>query len=721
MQTDTIYRLSEDPLLSCLVLFTKLYNIPYSAEALVAGLPIEKGVGSVELFSLKGGSKSLFSRAAKRAGFITKLSHKSLSELSPLVLPCIIILKDRSACILESFVDDRRKEVKIIHPDIPDGEHIITLEELEKEYIGYCFLLKKEFIADTNRNQILENSGSSWFWGTVKRSKQIYIDVILASLVVNLFVLASPLFTMNVYDRVIPNNAVETLWVLALGLFVVYVLDIVLKFLRSYFLEIAGKKSDVIMSSIIFEKVMDLKMAVRPKSVGSFASNLRDFDSIRNFLTSSTLATLIDLPFAFIFLITIHFIASYMVLVPFVLMLAILAYTLSIKKSLQESIESTYQASAIKNGILIESLNAMETIKTLSAGGHAQWKWEEASGEIAQRSLKSKILSNSITTITSFFVQLNTIVVVVLGVYMIKEMELTMGGLIAAVILSSRAIAPMGQVAALIASFEQTRTAYKAIDDIMKLPSERPSGKKFVRREHFLGKIEFKNVTFSYPESNKKALDNVSFVIKAGERVGVLGRNGSGKTTIEKLILGLYAPDDGSVLIDGIDINQIDPVDLRKNIGYVPQDVVLFQGSVRDNIVYKAPYVDDETILKAAKMGGVDEFVDSHPLGYDMPVLERGDGVSGGQRQSIAISRAFLVDAPIMLLDEPTNSLDNTSENHIKKLLEASIEGRTTLLVTHKMSLLDMVERLLVIDNGRVILDGKKEDVLATLQGVRPQ
>jgi len=719
MQPELNNTYQEDPLLSCLVLFTKLYNVPYSAEALVAGLPIEKGLGSIKLFSMQGGSKSLFSRAAKRAGFTTKLTQKPLDKLSPLVLPCIIMLKDRSACILESFVDEAKSHVKVIHPDVPDGEDIVALEELEKEYIGYCFLLKKEFIADTNRSKILENSGGSWFWGTVKRSKQIYFDVILASLVVNIFVLASPLFTMNVYDRVIPNNAVETLWVLALGLFVVYVLDIALKFLRSYFLEIAGKKSDVIMSSIIFEKVMDLKMAVRPKSVGSFASNLRDFDSIRNFLTSSTLAALIDLPFAFIFLITIHFIAGYLVLVPLVLMLAILAYTLSIKKPLQESIESTYQASAVKNGILIESLNAMETIKTLSAGGHAQWKWEEASGEIAQRSLKSKILSNSITTITSFFVQLNTIVVVVLGVYMIKEMELTMGGLIAAVILSSRAIAPMGQVAALIASFEQTRTAYKAIDDIMKLPSERPSGKKFVRREHFLGKVEFKNVSFAYPDSNKNALDNVSFVIQAGERVGVLGRNGSGKTTIEKLILGLYAPDEGSVLIDGIDINQIDPVDLRKNIGYVPQDVVLFQGSVRDNIVYKAPYVDDETILRASKMGGVDEFVNSHPLGFDMPVLERGDGISGGQRQSIAISRAFLVDAPIMLLDEPTNSLDNTSENRIKHLLQEGIKQRTTFLVTHRMALLELVERLIVIDNGHVILDGKKEDVLAKLQGVR--
>ncbi|WP_263834129.1 type I secretion system permease/ATPase [Sulfurospirillum oryzae] len=719
MEAEVTKTYKQDPLLSCLVLFTKLYNVPYSAEALLAGLPIAKGIGSVELFSLYGGSsKSLFSRAAQRAGFITKLVQKDLKELSPLVLPCILILKNHSACILESF-DDEHKKAKVIHPDISDGENWVDLDVLINEYLGFCFLLKKEFVIEDNHAKILENEGHSWFWGTLNRSKKIYFDVIVASLVVNVFVLASPLFTMNVYDRVIPNNAIETLWVLALGLFVIYVLDILLKFVRSYFLEIAGKKSDVIMSSMMFEKVLDLKMAVRPKSVGAFASNLRDFDSIRNFFTSSTLTALIDLPFAIIFLVMVHFIAGSLVIVPLVLIVLILIYTFIIKRPLQQSIESTYVASAIKNGILIESLNAIETIKTLSAGGQAQWKWEEATGEIANRSLKSKILSNSVTTVTSFLVQLDTMLVVVIGVYMIKEVELTMGGLIAAVILTSRAIAPMGQVAALIANFEQTRTAYKALDDIMKLPVERPEGKVFVRREHFAGKIEFKNVSFKYPDTTKYALENVSFTIEAGEKVAILGRNGSGKTTVEKLILGLYAPDSGSVLIDGIDINQIDPVDLRKNIGYVSQDVVLFHGTVRENIVYKAPYVSDEVILKAAKLSGVDEFINCHPLGYDMPVFERGDGISGGQRQSIAIARAFLVDAPIMLLDEPTNSLDNTSETRVKNYLQEGIQGKTTILVTHKMSLVDLADRLIVIDNGKVVLDGKRDDILAKLNGTR--
>ncbi len=716
MKDDMKHEIIKDPLLKCLVILSELHNTPYSAEALTAGLPIEKGFASVELFTLKQGSKSLFSRVAKRAGFASKLVKKELKDISPLVLPCILILKGQSACILESFNEDKTK-AKIIHPDIQEGESWVDIDKLGDEYLGFSFFLKKEFNPQNTKNTTLKNNNDHWFWGTIRLSRKIYFDVIMASLVINIFVLASPLFTMNVYDRVIPNSATETLWVLALGVTVVFVIDVLLKFTRSYFLEVAGKKSDIIMSSIIFEKVMNLTMSSRPNSVGSFASNLRDFESVRNFLTSSTIAAIIDLPFAVIFLLTIHFIAGPLVFVPMILMIVILIYTFSIKNPLQRSIESTYVATGVKNGILIESLNALETLKTLSAGGHAQWKWEEAEGEVVNKGFKSKILSNSISTVTAFLIQLNTVIVIIVGVYMIKDMELTMGGLIASIILSTRAISPMAQVASLIASFEQTKTAYKAIDDIMKLPVERPKGKKFIKRENFKGKIEFQNVTFAYPGSEYNALDNVSFKIEAGERVGILGRNGSGKTTVEKLILGLYKPTNGSILIDGVDINQIDPVDLRKNIAYIPQDVLLLNGTVRENIVYKAPYVDDDTILKAIKMGGVDEFINSNPLGADLPVQERGDGLSGGQKQSVAISRAFLIDSPIVLLDEPTNSLDNTTENKIKNLLKENVKGKTTVLVTHKISLLEMVDRLIVMDNSRVIMDDRKEIVLAKLNG----
>ncbi|RUM64121.1 MAG: type I secretion system permease/ATPase [Sulfurimonas sp.] len=704
-----------DPLLECLVIFTKLHKRPFSAESLTAGLPLKDNESTPRLFSIDD-AKSNFSRAAKRAGFSSKLMKRDLDDIPEMVLPVILLLNNQDACILE-VLDKTNNRAKIIIPDMPDGEEWIDLDFLKQKYIGFTFFIKKEYTQESRVKTLDNSEHKHWFWGTLKRSADIYRDVLIASIMINLFVLAAPLFTMNVYDRVVPNSAIETMWVLAIGVIVVYVLDMILKLMRTYFLEIAGKKSDVIMSSIIFEKVMNLTMHSRPKSVGSFASNLKDFDSIRNFFTSSTVATIIDLPFVIIFLAVTYYIAGAIVLVPIVIMLLILTYSLSVRKPLQRSVESTYQAAAQKNSVLIESLVNLETIKILGASGHAQYHWEEATGEIADKGLKSKILSASITTLTSFFIQLNTVCVLIVGVYMIDEMTLTMGGLIAAVILTSRAISPMGQVAALLANYEQTKTAYLQLNEIMNLPEERPEEKRFIYRSNIEGKIVFDDVTFTYPDEEKASLKNVSFTINPGERVGIIGKMGSGKSTIEKLIMNLYQPQSGAVLMDDIDINQLDPVDLRKQIAYVPQEVTLFQGTLRDNIVYKIPDAHDEAILKAARIGLVDQFVNLHPKGFDMPIGEQGYGLSGGQRQSVTIARAFVNDAAIIMLDEPSNAMDSSTEQLLLSRLSEEIQGKTTIVVTHKTSLMALVDRLIVIDNGKVVMDGPKENVLKALKG----
>ena len=703
-----------DQLLECLVIFTKIKNNPYSADALIAGLPTNKD-GRID-FTAHGEGKTLFSRAAKRAGFASVPVEEKLENISPLVLPCIIALRDNRWVILHS-IDLEKKKARITTPQVPDGVDEVKLDLLKDEYLGFAWYLKREFIPDDDEHR-LERTEGHWFWGTLKLSRKIYADVIWASIVINLFVIASPLFTMNVYDRVVPNNATDTLWVLAIGVGIVYIFDLALKFIRTYFLDIAGKKSDIVMSSILFEKVMDIQFTNRPRMVGSFANNLREFDSIRNFFTSGTIALLIDLPFSFIFILTTYFIAGNIIFIPLSFMVIILLYTLSIRKPLEASIKSTFEASAKKNGILIEALNGLETIKTMGNSGHVQYTWEEAAGEIANKSIKTKALSASVINITQFLIQINTIAIVVAGVYLIKDMQLTMGGLIAATILGGRAIAPMASIAGLLSNYQQTRTAFEGLQKIMDMPSERNEGKKFVRRSSFKGAIEFKNVSFAYRKGGKLALDHVSFKINAGDKVGIIGKNGSGKTTIEKMILGLYRPTEGSVLIDGIDINQIDPVDLRRNIGYVPQDVVLFNGTARSNILYKAPYVDDETLLKAARISGVDEYVNLHPQGFDMPVEERGDGISGGQRQSIAIARAFLLDSPIILLDEPTNSLDNQAEAKLKENLKVVLEDKTLLLVTHRLDLLELVDKIIVVDDGKLLLAGPKNDVLSYMQSV---
>jgi len=704
-----------DALLDCLVLFTKLYHKPFSAEALTAGLPIEPGADSPELFSINN-AKGLFSRAASRAGLKSSIIRRPISQISPLQLPMIILLSNQSACILDELSKDG-KQAKIIMPSEEAIEQWVDIEDLQDEYLGFSFLVKKAFEYNDENSRTLHLKQKHWFWSTLKLSLNTYKDVLYASLLINIFVLASPLFTMNVYDRVVPNNAIETLWVFAIGVTIVYFIDTFAKFTRTFLLESAAKKSDIIMSSIIFEKVLALKMAHHPSSVGSFSSNLKDFDNIRGFLTNATMAAVIDLPFTLIFLAVIYYIGGIIVLIPILTMILILSYAYFIKDPLRASIESTHEASAKKSSILIETLNNIETLKTLGALNQVQWKWEESTGEIAQKSLKSRLLSASIPTVTQLLIQLNTVMLIVYGVYMIQNFDLSMGGLIAIVILTGKTLSPMAQVAALMTSYENTKTSYETLNEIISQPSERPEGKKFVQRPDFKGHIEFVDVSFKYPESEIFALKNVSFTIDEGEHVAIIGRIGSGKSTIEKLILGLYEPDEGQILIDGIDINQIDPADLRKNMSYISQDVTLFRGTAKDNIIFRASHASDGAMIRAATISGASEFIKRHPKGYEMPIGERGTGLSGGQRQSIGIARAFLIDTPVMLMDEPTNAMDQVTESKLLDNFEEALKDTTTIYVTQKMSLLRVVDRVIVMEDGKIVIDLPKEAAILKLQG----
>jgi ATP-binding cassette subfamily C protein LapB len=704
-----------DPLLECLVIFSKLHNRPVSVDALIAGLPVKPGGNGPELFSIEN-SKGLFSRVAARAGFASRLIHRELSSLSRLLLPCILILRNGNACILES-IDRKTKRAKVILPEVGEGEEWLDLSQLEKEYLGYAFLLKREFQKEQIQNKQTKSKEAHWFWGTLSKSKDIFASVILSSILINLFILATPLFTMNVYDKVVPNDAIETLWVLAAGILIVYLFDTILRFVRSYLLEIAGKKSDIIMSSILFAHTLNLKMDQWPKSTGAFASKLREFESIRNFFTASTIATVVDIPFSIIFLIVIFFIGGPMVVVPLITITLLVIYSALLIKPLRESVEATFEATANKNSHLIETLHSIKTIKTLGASNYSQWVWEESSGTIANKSMRSRILSSSITVITNLMLQLTTVALVIFGIYRISELDLSLGGLIATVMLSSRAVAPMGQIASLITTFQQTKTAYQSLDELMEQSVERPDGKNFVRRPEFDGGIAFKQVSFNYPEATQATLNNVSFNINPGEHVGIIGKVGSGKTSLMKLIVGLYQSNEGSISIDNIDINQIDPADLRQHIGYLSQDIELMRTSIRNNIAYKDLQVNDEKLLQAANISGVDLFVNKLPQGFDTDVGEQGGFLSGGQRQSIALARSVLLNEPILLLDEPTNSFDNTTESIVKKRLFDYTRDRTLVLVTHKAPMLDLVERLIVVDEGRIVLDGPKQEVLEALKG----
>lgn len=695
------------PLIDTLVVFCNVYHQPCSIESIMAGLPLAQD----DFMSFKN-TENLFSRAAKQAGLASTVVEKPIAQISSLQLPMILLLKDQQCCILDAFSHDK-KQVKIVFATKEPTEQWLDLEQLTAQYLGFGFLVKKPF--SHQPDDTIKPSKNHWFWDSISYSKQLYQDAFIASLLINLFVLATPLFTMNVYDRVIPNNAIETLHIFALGVLLVYALDTFLKFTRTHLLETAAKKSDVIISSQLFEKILSLKISDLPLSVGSFASNLKDFDSIRSFLTNVTLAALIDLPFSLLFLAVIFYIAGVIVLVPLAIMLFILGFALLKREALYQQIASSHQAAAQKNAILIESLQNIETIKTQNKEHHYQWLWEDASGEVAKNGLKTRIMTNYLSTITSFMVQLNTVLVIVVGVYLIQDLSLTMGGLIATMILSSRCIAPMAQAAALIGNYQDAKASYFLLDDLMKKTSERIDINNFIQLPSIQGKIEFRNVSFTYPNSEIPALNNISFIIPAGEKTAIIGKIGSGKSTIEKLLLKLYLPDSGHIFIDDIDIRQLDPAQLRKNIGYVPQDIQLFRGSLKENIIGTTSQVNDQQLLKVSAVTGIIEFVKRHDKGYQMPIQERDSGLSGGQRQCVGIARALYNDPAILLLDEPTSHLDQSSESDLLRNIKPEITNKTTLLITHKLNVLTLVNQVIVLNNGQVYIKGNKAQVLEKL------
>ena len=708
--------LRSDPLLLCLVALTRLNNRPASVESLVQGLHFDPSEERKRLFSIKN-AKSNFSRAASRAGFTSSLQKRSLRTIPAVILPVILLLRDDSACVLIELSPESDRAVVIV-PSVDDAPMEISLAKLEQEYLGYVFFLKKRY-EGFGQDRLLGEmvSGGNWFFGTLGRFRGIYARVLLTALFINLFVIAGPLFTMNVYDRVIPHNAIDTLWVLAVGIGIIYGFDLILKFIRTTLLEQAAKKSDVILSSMVFEHSLNIKIVERQRSVGAFANNIRDFDGIRSFITSTALTAFIDLPFAFIFLLVIYTIHPILTLLPLSVVLAVFLFSLPMRSSIQKIVNSTHQAMGRRNSILVESLANLETIKAFNASSTIQWHWEESTGDIAAKGLKSRIRFSALSTISSFLTQLCSVLIIVAGVYLVRDGELTMGGLIAVNMLATRAIAPMSQAAALLMNFEQMKTAFHSLDELMAKEEERPEGKRFIRRPDFAGDIEFKNVSFRYPDEDKEALKNVSFKIKAGERVGIIGQVGSGKSTISKLLLGFYEPGSGAIFIDGLDSKQIDPVDLRQSINYVPQEVTLFSGTVRDNITLKSPHATDAEIVRAADFGVVNALTDKHPLGMDLQVGERGHNISGGQRQSIAVARAFISPSPMVLLDEPTNAMDYNTELKVIDNLEKGTKERTTIIITHKPTILRIVDRLIVMDDGAVVMDGPKDEILKKLGG----
>lgn len=692
------------PLVGCLAIISRLLGKPISVTALETGLPrTQEGVTAYACI-----------RAARREGLDAQIAHKpALEKLSTLNLPCILLLKDNGACVLTEL---NSETARIIMPENPDAPFETSLEELRKSYSGYAAFVRPQAQLESWTKELKIFDTKAWFWGTIFHFLPIYRHVILASVFINILAIASPVFTMNVYDRVVPNNALETLWVLAVGVALAFFFDFALRNLRGYFVDVAGRNTDILVASKLMSHLLSMRMDHKPNSTGALVNNVREFDSLREFFSSTTLLALVDLPFLVLFIVVIALIGGPVAVIPAVVAPIVILVGILVQGPLRHSIEAGYRESTQKNALLVEAVSGLETVKTSRAEGAMLGRWEQIVGQGAKSSIRSKSISTFSLTFTQFASQIVYAGVIIWGVYRIAEGEMTMGGLIACSILVGRAMSPLGAVAAMLTRLQQSRMALKNLDVLMQIPSERPEEERHTEQHDLRPTITFEDVNFKYPGALTNSLSHIDLHIAQGERVAIVGKMGSGKTTLGKLITGLYTPQRGAVKIGGLDIRQIDPAELRAKIGYMAQDNFLFQGTVRENITLGAPQVSDQALLKAAAIAGVVDFIKNNPAGFNLQVGERGLNLSGGQRQAVTFARTLLLNPDILVLDEPSSSMDMGVETILKLRLAVALRGKTLVLITHRPSLLSLVTRVIALDEGRIIADGPRDVVLAELQ-----
>lgn len=683
-------------LVHSLVTLLRLRGKSVSTAFIMAGLA---GTGRV--------SPGACLHAAKRAGLEGKIVHrKSLQDISPLVLPCILLLSGDRSCVLTSLKDGK---AEVIFPETGEGVQPVPMAMLAEEYTGYAIFATREARLDQRADRIRLLKGKRWFWDVLLYYLPIYRHVAFASVVINLIGVISPLFVMNVYDRVVPNNAVDTLWVLAIGILIAYGFDFLLRNLRSYFV-------DVVLSSRLVQKVLTMRLDAKPESTGALVNNLREFESLREFFSSSTLLAFIDLPFLVVAMLLLAYIAGPLVVLPLCAIPLLIVVGIVLQAAAKRTAEQGYKQNMQKNALLVELVNGLETLKSCMAESRMLHLWEQVVGVSAKANSVSKKYNNLAITISTLVTQCVSVGMVIWGVYRIADGEMTMGGLIGANILVGRAMAPLMQIASLLTRLQNSRMSLQALDLLMQLPSEGQNDSEYVDFGKLDSSFSFEDLSFAYPGAERLALAGISLSIRPGEKVGVVGRMGSGKSTLGKMLIGLYQPRDGAVKFGGVDIRQLAEADLRGRVGFLPQDVVLFYGTVRDNIALGDPCINDQMILRASTLAGVTEFIRSNPAGFGAQVGERGMSLSGGQRQAIALARALVRDPDILVLDEPTSNMDNASEQMIKNRLRTMLGDKTLILITHRLSMLELVDRLVVMEGGRIVADGPKNDVLRRLR-----
>ncbi|QDY71733.1 type I secretion system permease/ATPase (plasmid) [Qingshengfaniella alkalisoli] len=696
-----------DPLAAALVEAMRLAGREIGVDTLLAGqaLPVDGRL-----------TPALACTAAQRHGFRARLTRRKLSDLPDAVFPCVLFLNGRDACVLTGVSAGK---AQVIWPTRSTDPLDIPTNELTEAYAGHALLLRVESITKTTTADPA-SSKRHWYWGVATKFWPDYAQVVVASALINLLALVVPIFTMNVYDRVFPNAAITTLWSLVTGVTIALVFDALLKWLRSAVVDRAGRQVDQAVSAEIFRHVADLKLESRTMASGTLMNTLKDYEQVRDFFSSQTVATLTDLCFTVLFIAVIAYIGGPLALPPAIALGLVLVMGVVILWPLRTASNQSRQTQGQKNAVAVEAISELEALKAIAGQGRMQSRWEHQVAESAKSNEKSRRLALFATTVTGLAQQLSSIGIVIIGVYLALEGQLTMGAVIAAMILSGRALAPTAMLASLFVRASFAFSTLKSLNQIMSLPSDSGDTGQ-INAEIDQGGYTLQRVSLQYPQSQVASLQDISLNIAGNERVALIGPIGAGKTSLARILAGLFAPTDGLVLLDGLNIAQLGAARMRRDVQLVTQDPVLFSGTLAENIAFGAPHATGEDVLHAARISGVDRIAAKHPDGFAMQISERGRNLSGGQRQLIALARALLTRPRVLILDEPTSAMDQQSEKlFIQSVTRAMMERPMTLIIsTHRMGLLALCDRVILLDGGKVVQDGPKANVLASLAGNR--
>lgn len=719
--------LDHDALAHALSWLTRHHGAERTPESLLSTLP-----SSASQAGRLGPDEAL--RALREAGYSAGLLQRRVAELHELLLPAVLLLRDADCCIVVARRPDGRYD--IVMPGRQHSACIASENELEAEYTGVALVATPQVQPAATHSSaepsFARDAGSHWLWGTMRRFIPYYRAALLAAMLSNVLMLVGGLSTSVIYDKVIPHQAYVTLWALAIAGALAAGFDLMARQLRAYLIDMAGRKADLIVGAMLFRQTLAMRMEHRPESAGAYSHHLAQVEQVREFFASATLSAVSDLPFILIFVGMTFVVGGPLGFVLAAAIPLLVVFSAAIQNSLRRAMSTHMAQQADLHGVLVEAVDGLEDLKAAGAQGRFLRLYESATAAGATAMLRSRSITSWTLNLSSISQQLVTLAMLVWGVYLIDEKVITGGALIGAVMFASRAVAPLASVTSLATRYQGARAAMRALDEVMRKPVEREPGKVYLPKRELTGKVGLADVGFSYPvkgansgsaprgAEGPRVLKGVTLRFEAGERVAILGRIGSGKSTVLRLMAGLYQPSEGHVEVDGIDLRQIDPADFRARVGFVAQDPRLFNGTLRDNVLLDRPAADAARLVEVAKVTGLERLVAGHPKGWELPVGEGGSLLSGGQRQLVALARCLVTQPQILLMDEPTSSMDAQSEVAFLRQLKEACGRCTLVMVTHRPAVLELVNRVVVVDGGKVVMDGPKDQVLAALSGQRP-